>query len=125
MCAKERHSQHGKPDAVGRKSPTGDPRGLEQAAPGGGEVRSSVRNEERSWSEGTLVQGQCRKQREPGDWRESSNPTKGSEAAEGVVCQSEGKSGLPLLRSVRQDLPRRCALVGLELLPRQRRERWS
>ena len=41
MRAKDRRSQHGKPEAVGSKSPTGNPRGSEQAGSGDGEVRSS------------------------------------------------------------------------------------
>jgi hypothetical protein len=41
MSAKGRGGQHGKPDTVGRKIPTGVPRGTDRAESGGGEVRSS------------------------------------------------------------------------------------
>jgi hypothetical protein len=43
------------------------------------------------------------------------NPTERSEAAESV--EAKEKSDLPLLRPLRQDLPKRCALMGLKLLP--------
>jgi hypothetical protein len=41
MSAKGSRSQHGKPDTVGRKIPTGTPRGADWAGSGDGEVRSS------------------------------------------------------------------------------------
>src|ERR1700752_3658253 len=41
MSAKGTGSQHGKPDTVGRKIPTGASRGANWAGSGGGEVRNS------------------------------------------------------------------------------------
>ena len=55
-------------------------------------------------------------------------PKAGREASNASNVWSEGKSGLPLLRTVRQDLPERCAVVSLGLLPSQWRElrsRWA
>ena len=43
MSAKDQRSQHGKPDTVGRKIPTGAPDGADGAGSGGGEVRSVCR----------------------------------------------------------------------------------
>ena len=69
--------------------------------------------------EGALVQGRCRKKRRQGDWREPKNPERVWKASGGIACQSEGKTELPVLQSLRQDpLQKTCSHTrGIAAVP--------
>ena len=72
------------------------------------------------WRKGALVQGNARgsKGQEIG---KPSHSRKRSEATDGVTCESEGRSGHPLLRAVRQALSTGRIGVRLHPLPCQAR----
>src|SRR5262249_50214532 len=69
--------------------------------------------------EGASVERKRKKQRRRRDWRESINPRKHSEVADGVARQSEGSAQLSFLCAVRQGVPQGCPGIRLRMLQSQ------
>src|SRR6202158_5800845 len=104
------------------RDPTGRPRGTGRAVWGVGEVHSTAEPGQRRGREGTLVQGQRKKWRQPGDWREPNTSNEGWEATGDVACQSQECTHVPLLCAVRQGVSSGCAVARLPMLSVQRRQ---
>src|SRR5207244_1314464 len=87
------------PAVIARRS-TGTSRELGQAVWGDGEARSTNEAGQCRSREGASVERKRKKRRRRRDWRESINPRKCSEVADGVARQSEGSAQFSLLCAV-------------------------
>ena len=104
MGAKESRRNTGSPGKQSEKAQTGIPRGTDLACEGGGEVRSSedAHNERRA--KGPQFQGNATSGARVEIDASLAPPEKALETTRNVACQSEGKSGLPVLLPLRQTL---------------------